>query len=229
MTVTLATALSNVRSLLDEPQAQFWSDSELTNWINQACSEIARKVEWKRAQTTIAVTVGNQQYTGPADMYRIYRLEFRPTPGAGGTNTYTVEYRGYMEMDQIWGINQQWPASYPLYYTTWKVPPNLTILLYPVPSQAGNLTAYYYQQITPASATTDPIDALAGWEDATYDYAVYRALRKDNDPRWQDFKATYEDKLVAMVDATRTFQDQAGTFTTGQSALPSWLVSDGLY
>lgn len=227
MAVQLSTMLSNVRSLLDEPNPQFWTNAELTNWINEACAEIARKVEWKRAVTTIPVVAGTQNYVGtPADMYRIYRLTFQPT---GSNDTYTVEFRGMMEMDQIWGINQQWPASYPLYYTTWKVPPNIQITLYPVPAQAGTLTVYYYQQITPAVLNTDPVDALEGWEDACEDYAVYRALRKDADPRWQEFKQTYEDKLIAMVDATRTFQDQAGTFTTGQAALPEWLVSDGLY
>jgi hypothetical protein len=226
MTQTLATALSAVRSLLDEPSAQFWSDSELTTWINSGCVDLARKVEWKRAQANLTVTAGTQNYTAPTDTYRIHRLEYKPT---ASDNTYTVEFRGYMEMDQIWGINQQWPASYPLYYTLWKVPPTMTILVYPVPSQAGALTVYYYQQITPAVATTDNIDVLSGWEDVVHDYACYRALRKDADPRWQEFKSTYDEKVIVMVDSTRTFQDQAGTFTTGQAALPSWLVSDGLY
>jgi hypothetical protein len=226
MTQTLSVALSSVRSLLDEPSAQFWSDAELTHWINAGCTDLARRVEWKRAQATIAVTGGTQSYTAPVDTYRIYRIQFTPT---SSQNTYTVEFRGYMEMDQIWGINQQWPASYPLYYTLWKVPPTMSIILYPVPSQAGNLTVFYYQQVVPAVATTDNIDVLSGWEDTVDDYACYRALRKDADPRWQDFKASYEEKVTAMIDTTRTFQDQAGTFTTGQSALPTWLVSDGLY
>jgi hypothetical protein len=225
MAVALPTTLANVRSLLDEPAAQFWSDAELTNWINQGCAEVARRVEWKRTTAQIPVTINTQQYTAPIDVYRIYRLEFVPT---SSNLTYTVEFRGYMEMDQIWGINQQWPASYPLYYTLWKVPPTMNIILYPVPSQNGTLTVYYYQEVTPASGSAN-IDCLSGWEDVVEDYAVYRALRKDADPRWQEFKGTYEDKLVAMMNSTRTFQDQAGTFTTGQAALPSWLVSDGLY
>jgi len=175
---------------------------------------------------TITVTANTQKYTAPTDVYRIYRIEFVPT---GSQDNYTVEFRGYMEMDQIWGINQQWPASYPLYYTMWKVPPTMQIVLYPVPAQAGTLNVYYYEQITPVVSGTDPLDVLEGWEDVVYDYAVYRALRKDADPRWQEFKGTYEDKLLAMIDTTRTFQDQAGTFTTGQAALPSWLISDGLY
>jgi hypothetical protein len=68
-----------------------------------------------------------------------------------------------------------------------------------------------------------------GWEDIVYDYATYRALRQDSDSRWQDFKQTYEEKLTFFMDSSRTFQDQAGTFSTGQNALPAWLISDGLY
>lgn len=226
MAVTLTSALTFVRDLLDEPTPQFWSNTQLTNWINEACSDIARRVEWKRAQANISIVANTSTYTAPVDTYRIYRLQFVPT---GSQDTYTVEFRGYMEMDQIWGINQQWPASYPLYYTMWKVPPTMNIILYPVPAQAGTITVFYYQQITPVATGSDSLDVLEGWEDVVYDYTVYRALRKDADPRWQEFKGTYEDKLIAMIDTTRTFQDQAGTFTTGQAALPSWLVSDGLY
>lgn len=226
MAVELSTMQANVRSLLDEPNPQFWSNAELTTWINEACAEMARKIEWKRNTANIAVTAETQTYTGPVDMYRIYRIEFAPT---ASIDTYTVEFRGYMEMDQIWGINQQWPASYPLYYTTWKVPPSINIILYPVPSQNGTLNVYYYQQITPAAAPTDPVDVLEGYEDIVEDYTCYRALRKDADPRWQEFKSTYEDKLEDLYVNSRTFQDQAGTFTTGQAALPEWLVSDGLY
>lgn len=226
MGITLTQMTANVRSLLDEPNPQFWSNAELTSWMNECCAEVARKAEWKRAQTNISVVAETQSYVGPTDMIRFYRITFSPS---GSDNTYTVEWRGMMEMDQIWGINQEWPASYPLYYTTWKVPPNLSVILYPVPSQAGELTCYYYQQPTPAVAGSDDIDILSGYEDIVVDYTMYRALRKDADPRWQEFKQTYEDKLVALQENAETFQDQAGTFTTGQAALPDWLVSDGMY
>lgn len=226
MSVTLTTMLANVRSLLDEPNPAFWSNLELTNWINEACAEVARKIEWKRDQTTIAVTAEEQQVVGPTDMIRIYRLTFQQTDG---DNTYTLEFRGMMEMDQIWGINQEWPANYPLYYTTWKVPPALNIIMYPVPSVDGTLTCYYYKTITPAVSGSDDIDMLEGYEDIVIDYTMYRALRKDADPRWSEFQQTWKDKLDDLYENSRTFQDQAGTFTTGQAALPDWLVSDGLY
>ena len=58
-----------------------------------------------------------------------------------------------------------------------------------------------------------------------YDYCMYRALRRDADPRWQEAKATYEEKIIALTNTSRTYQDQAGTFATGQQALPQWLTS----
>lgn len=225
MAVLLSEAITQVRDLLDEPTPQFWSDAQLTSYLNQGCTEVARKAEWKRTKAIITVTADTQTYTAPTDLYRAYRVEFVQDDSI---NTYTVEFRGYMEMDQVWGINQQWPANYPLYYTMWGAPPSLNIILYPVPSGAGHLHVYYYQLITPAVVpNTDNIDILTGWEDLAYDYACYRALRQDANPAWKDFQATYNQKLEDFFDSTRSFQDQAGTFSTGQAALPAWLTSEG--
>jgi hypothetical protein len=225
MAVTLAQALVATRNLLDEPTAQFWTNTQLTDYINQGCTEVARKCEWKRALATIAITAPEQTVTMPADLYRAYRIEF--VQGDNTVNTYTVEFRGYMELDQVWGINQSWPANYPLYYTMWGAPPNLIAHLYPVPSENGTLNVFYYQLITPAVSPTDNIDILEGWEDLIYDYACYRAWIQDSNPTWKDAKARYAEKLADFYDTTRTFQDQAGTFSTGQAALPAWLTSEG--
>lgn len=224
MSVLLSAAIANTRSLLDEPVSRFWTDTELTTWINEACSDSQRRAEWAIELGTIAVSADVQTYTAPSDVYRINKITFIQS---GSTNTYTLEYRGRMEMDQIWGINQQWPANYPLYYTLQGQPGvgTLSIITYPVPSVAGSLNVVYYRQISTVTATTSPIDAPLGFEDMTYDYAAYRALRKDADPRWKDFKSDYEEKLVALVDSSRTYQDQGNFVSTGQQALPQWLTS----
>jgi hypothetical protein len=227
VSVTLTEALVQVRDLLDEPTAQFWTDLQLTSYINQGCAEVARKCEWKRAIADIAATAETQSYTGPADMYRAYRVDFVQSGTGNDINTYTLEWRGYMEMDQVWGINQQWPANYPLYYTTWGAPPTLQIICYPVPSVDGTLHVFYYQLATEAVSGSDNVDILEGFEDIIWDYACYRAWRQDSNPMWKDSKAIYEEKLQDLYDTSRTFQDQAGTFSTGQSALPAWLTSEG--
>jgi hypothetical protein len=177
---------------------------------------------------TIPIDANTQTVPAPDNTVRIHRVTFNPTPqGGNNQNTYTLEYRGFMEMDQVWGIDQQWPATYPLYYTLFGQPGtgSLQIITYPVSAQAGNLYVYYFPEITSNTTTTLPLDAPQGFEDMAYDYAVYRALRKDADPRWADFKKDYEDKLIHLYDSSRTYQDQANFVSTGQQALPQWLTS----
>ena len=79
MAVTLTNALTYVRSLLDEPTgtlSPMWSDLELTNWINEACAETQRRVEWKQATASIPVTSNTQYYAAPPNLLRIHRVTF---------------------------------------------------------------------------------------------------------------------------------------------------------
>jgi hypothetical protein len=83
----------------------------------------------------------------------------------------------------------------------------MSVYLDPVPAEAGVLTLYYYRLPT-ARATADTSDAsLAievpdGFDDLVADYAEMRALRNDADPRWQDARSIYEDKLNALIVLT---------------------------
>ena len=232
--VTLTSALSTVRSMLDEPSPQFWTDAELTTWLNEACTDIARRSETLRTVANITVTAGTQSYAAPSDTYRIYRIEFTPT---GGILTYTLEYRGMEGMDQYWGNLQNQPASFPALYTLWyspvsaaqagtPTPTQMMIKTYPVPAQNGTLIVYYYRLVVPVSTTAEShtLDCLPGWEDIAYDYTVYKALRKDADPRWKDQHDLYEARLLDMIDRTRSWTDQPDYFSTGPTGQPAWLL-----
>ena len=221
MAATLTEALSNVRSLIDEPVAQFWSDAELTEWINQGCAEIQREVEWARKGPTVIDTVaGTQTYYAPQDFLRIYRLEF--VPNNNTSYTYSLEFRGYNEMAAAWGNPTTLPSAYPEQFTLWNNPNDrttgvgLTILLYPVPAVDGFLNLYYYRTIVPVAAGGDYVDVLPGWEDSVYSFAAYRALRKDADPRWNDFKQEFSMQIDQMKSVSRTYTDQPNWFSTGQ-------------
>ena len=221
-TVALSTALTNVRSFLNEPTAQEWSDAQLTAYLNMGQADVQRKGEQLRAEATISVVPNQQKYTSPTDTLRIYRLEYIPV---GSQQTYSLEFRGYNEMDAIWGTYQQYTGAFPSLYTLWAHPPNLNIVLYPVPSTVAAMNCFYYRQPVSMVNTTDTIDCLPGFEDVIYDYAVYRALRQDADPRWQDQFKLYQDNLQNMIDMSRTFTDQANFFSSGSSNVPGWLLN----
>jgi hypothetical protein len=227
--VELSTALSNVRSFLDEPSAAEWSDDQLTAYLNMGQADVQRKSESLRSTFNTPVSANVQRYLGPPDSLRIYRVEY--IPGSfpallnSGVQTYSLEFRGFNEMDAIWGIYQQYTGAYPSLYTLWNQPPNLTIVTYPVPAEDGQLNVYYYPQAKPVANSTDTLDCLPGFEDVIYDFAVYRALRQDADPRWSDQWKLYSDNLSNMIDLSRTFTDQPNAFSSGSMNVPSWLVT----
>jgi hypothetical protein len=221
-TTTLSTALTEVRDFLDEPVAQQWSNTQLTSYINLGQAEVQRKSESLRNLVTIEVLENVQKYIAPSDIFRIYRLEYIPE---GSTQTYGLEFRGYNEMDAVWGTYQQYTGAFPSLYTLWSNPPTLQIVAYPVPSQTGLFQCFYYRQAVPVVNQTDTLDCLPGYESIIYDYAVYRALRQDADPRWQDQFNLYTQNLQSMVDLSRSFTDQANFFSTGTSNVPAWLVN----
>lgn len=221
-TTQLSAALTEIRDYLDEPAAQQWSNTQLTSYINLGQADVQRKAEALRQLTTIAVTTNVQKYTAPTDILRIYRLEYIPT---GSQQTYGLEFRGYNEMDAVWGTYQQYTGAFPSLYTLWAQPPTLQIVAYPVPSQNGVFQCFYYRQPVPVVNPTDTLDCLPGYESLIYDYAVYRALRQDADPRWQDQYNLYNEGLQQMINLSRSFTDQANWISTGTSNVPAWLVN----
>jgi hypothetical protein len=126
-------------------------------------------------------------------------------------------------MDQVWGVNQGSQSTYPQFYTPWQNPPNLTIQLFPVPAQAGRLNVYYFRTAYPATSNGDNLDVVEGFGSVVLLYAEYMARRKAADPTWQDAKSLYEAEFQDLMNKTRTFTDQAGTFTTGPGWMPYWL------
>lgn len=228
MSSTLGTIRTNVRSRIDETSARFWQDSELTNWINDACNDIARRSEVLMATTTINTVANTQQYALPNDTLRVYRVEWS-RDGATGSNVIPLEYRDFNSMDSVWWSQQKTSKGDPYWFTMWGFPPNLNLVAYPTPDATvtAGLKVYYYR--LPAAAVTggDTVECPAGWEDLITDYCEFNAWRKDGNPAWQEAKGLYEEKMVNMIEHTRRWTDQADTFQTGGGPLPRWLWDSG--
>lgn len=225
MSDTLANFISRIRVSIDERTAQYYLDTDLTNWINEGARELARRAEVGQAKSTsIAVVSGTATYTMPTDVIQIHRMEFVPT---GASQIYPIEMSTYEQMDRIWGWQQNIQSSYPSWVVFWGEPPSLTAQLFPVPSQAGILNVYYYQVPTAVTTSTQTVTCPAGWEDVIELYTEYRALRRAKDPEWQGAKTIYEEKLQSLIDKTVQWHDQANSMVVGQNSIPSWLYGPG--
>lgn len=227
MPKTMGMLLREVRDRLDEAAPGFWTDEQLRKWINEGTRNVSRRSETLLTTTDIPVTAGTQQYVAPADAVRVARAEWRPT---GQTTVYPLEYRDYGSMDNVWGVSQAITQGYPTHFTLWGWPPTLTLIVYPTPSVNGNVRCFYYrlaaELATTGTADATNVDVPEGWWDIIVDYAEYTALRKEGSPRWQEAKAQYEQRLLELMDNTRRWSDQAGSFEFAGpgGALPGWLV-----
>ena len=218
MTYTLTAAVTEVRALLDEDSPQFWTNAQLESWINQGCQDVARRAETLWQEVTINVTPLVQNYPFPNDFLNVHRAEFQLS---NTDQTFNLEYRGINQMDEIWGILHSLPSAWPQYFT---IRGNSTLgfylMLYPSPGSQGSLTVYYYRQAIVVTANQN-IDVQPGWEDVVFDYAVYKAKRKAEDPTWQEAFQLYNGNLAQMIDKTRNMTDQGEQITSG---IPQWPV-----
>ena len=224
MSVTVLQAIQQVRQLIDEPVPQFWTNQQLQNYINQGCADFARRSRTLRTTEQVQVAASVQNYVVPGDMLATYRVEFQPS-STGQVFIYPLEFKGYNEADEAWGVYQTFPAAWPQIYTLWGNPPNLTIRLFPVPDQAGVLNVFGYRQSKDTTTQQDPIDVLQGYEEAIYEYAAYKAFRQDQNPLWQEAKTAYEAILLDATNNTGFYTDAPSSFTTGQSQWPPWAIA----
>lgn len=225
MTITQGAAVTAVRERLDEVDSAGWTDVEIRRWINEAVTDIARKTETVQATATIDVDAGDQDHTLPATILRVNRATFSEDNDG---HIYPLEYMDYNAADSIWWADQAITESRPRIFTTWGYPPTLGLKLYPKPSVNGTLTVYYYAApaalATDGSAANTALSVAEGYLDLVLDYAAYKALLRDGNPKWKDHKAIYDENLDSMMAMTRRWSDQAGTVSLHGYGLPDWLV-----
>lgn len=223
---TLQSVFDDTRSHVDEATARFYSDTEIVRWINEAIRDVNRRAETNLFRRDIPTQADTADIQAPEDTGRLHRLEWTPDDFS---STYVLEPHSRYEMDSVWGVRQAQTGTYPMFFATFSQPPTLKISLYPVPGTAGTLRIFYYPMPVALVLATDAareISLAAGWEDLVPLYAEYMAKRKGADPTWQEAKALYEERLKHFIELTRSWHDQAGSWTFGNQVYPAWLVGE---
>lgn len=233
MAITQAEAITSTRTRLDEPTSRYWDDKDIRRWINEIARDMARRTESLRgtySQPAVANTAAyTPAFTATTNLYRIYSIDFIPT---GSTLTYPLEYRDRQGATEVWGIMQASQGT-PAIWTSWGAPPNLSIQVYPSPSQAGTLKLWYYRlptilAVDTAADSATSVDIVDGWEDVLIDGVEYKAKRRDADSSWTEAKQEYEQHIEAMMEATLRFTESAGMVTSSSGlGVPGWLYGGG--
>lgn len=258
MPITLNDAIRRVRSRVDEPAyptlagstsgnppPRQYTDTEITDWINDGLRDIARRAEdLITYDATINIPAYGENPAAPiptyslnlgvvgtsSDVLRITRVEFQVS--GDSSQVYPLEYASQSYLDQVWNIDQLSAMSYPSFWTTRGYPGGtgrnaFLIQLYPNPSQAGILNVFYYRLpvrigdpvATPANYNL-PLDVIEGWDDMVVDYAVVQAFIKTRNPDWQNLMQLYESKMNNLIDNTRRISDQSQYLTYDNMVMP---------
>lgn len=218
---TLAELRVQVRDRLDEPSSAFWTDVQINRWINEGVRDVARRGEVIQTKVEIDSVSGAYEYDLPADVVRVYRVEYQDA----SDQVQSLEYRDFNSMDSVWWTRQKTTeSSRPYWYTMWGYPPNLKLTVFPTPSQTDEtIRVFYYSVPSAITGDNDTVVIPTGWEDMVILYAEYVALRKDGDQRWSEAKALYEERMGQMNDLTRRWTDQSDSIQYTGGFLPAWL------
>lgn len=232
MPKTMTEALAELRDDIDEQTAHHWLDPQLIRYMNDGIRKVATLSECLRATTTKAIVAETGEYTMSGltnDIIRFHAAFFTRT---GDTTEYPLTYRDLLNGVNDWGSERTRHLGTPQYFYTWDAPPTLKVNLYPIPSDDGTLTLWYYrlpaQYNTNGSGNSAAIDLPAGWESCAVYYAKYRAYKFDGQMEQAQMElAEFQDTLKALSAAATRFTDQPGGMSmVGQAGLPHWLVDD---
>lgn len=159
MTYTLGTILTQVRSLLNEPVANFWSDAILTNYINEAVRVIAEKAGCYRTIKIVSTTPLARMvaFTG----YKCIAVEYANV----ALIKITPLQVGHAKLD---GVTPQFWYEF-----------NNAIGIEPVPADTYALTLYVADIPATLSTVSDSPAIPYSLQNIIHYFAVARALEQD--------------------------------------------------
>lgn len=171
--MTPAQAKAHVRNQIDEQTAKFWSDSEIWSYLWEAERLLVDKASvYQGVDTSTSTVASTQAYDIPSDCIRIDGLtwsgvklkrtnldiyESLSNPTYGGTTT----------------------TGDPVYYYEF----NSQVCLYPVPDSVATLKFYYIKEPAELTDSSTTFSVRPQYHSSLVNYAIYKCLMKDMDPR----------------------------------------------
>lgn len=206
MALTVAEMTTEVRALINEESASFWSDTEIENWIKQGTIDISCKLLSAEQESTITLATNQWIYTSSdeswiGDLLRSKDVYFTDSSGnIYGLQRIRIKNIGHLEVKQT--------ANRPKYF----VEVNRKFYVWPKPSSNENgqdLTVVHAYETDDATALKDEHQHLVIL------FAAARAKTKDrafNDAAlmMQEYRSGIQferqDKYDFGVDPTEVFR-----------------------
>ena len=157
MALTLANAITEVRYILNEPNAVFWSDAEITLWLQEGSRIIASALQSVEADNDITLATSQLSYTSSDESWIGDCL----VPYAAIYNGSSNKYKGlqFIHPKQIGNLLTFTPGE-PRYYSFH----NRTFYIWPLPTSTengGSVTVLYAKESDDITELSDEYQHLA--------------------------------------------------------------------
>jgi hypothetical protein len=169
MPLNAAAMLADVRLLLNETTAAFWTDAEIVTWLGHGAIDVSSKSECYEAIATQALSASTIEYTVPTSFstptptgnYRLIRIY---AALLNGVALVRIHPRMFGQ------VNANTTGNTPQYFSHF----GTRLFAFPVGSGASGTL-----RLLCTLVTDDYTDLLDPWQRLCITYAVYRAKLKD--------------------------------------------------
>ncbi len=196
-----ATARAQVRAILNEATASFWSDAEINAWLAEASRDISLRTGCYQFSDQITLVVNQLEYTalvtggasGVADAVMVWGLIYE------GTENYLGLQR--IHPSQVSTLPHLAPGT-PKYF--YYFADKIGILPLANSAVSGDTVRFYYSKETDAIANIPD-----EYQQATFLYAASRAYLKEH--RYQESANLFKMYLEAIQALQRDLPGYGGT------------------
>jgi hypothetical protein len=198
---TLSEYITEVRRLLHDASGNFYSDSELTDYINEARGHVVQDTGCLRTIQTIN-TVANQEVYAYADLPEGNRtLDILNINVYWGNSRVPLRYLAWTDFNaqlRYWQNYRGVPIGFSIYGQK-------KIYLGPVPDQAYELEIDTVVLPTQLLSDSTPEDIIAPYTEPVAWYAAYKAKYKEQSfGEAEIFKQQYQQQVASTLTSTFT-------------------------
>lgn len=191
--LTAAQALHQVRDFLNEPNAVFWTDTEIVAWLAEGCRDFSSKSLMVEDALTLTLVAGQVEYTSSDDAAMTTMIEPYTCLYNDGSNNW----KGIMKMHpRMIGNESVNAAGAPRYYALH----HNSLWIWPAPT-AAMVTAGAYLRVL-YSAVTDDI------EDIHEEYQHIPLLYTKAMCKYKDQKFAEGNALMTIYLSAASFERQ---------------------
>lgn len=201
MATTLATHITDTRRLLHDANGNYWSDQELTDYINAGRSRVAADTGCSRALQTYSLVAAQESYSFsvlPLASKTIDVLNITVLWGNMRIPLNCMAFTDFNARMRVWQSFTSRPVAFTVYGQS-------TVYLGPIPDQIYVSEWDTVVDPVPLVSTTDPETILFPYTEPICYYAAYKAKYKEQSyQEAQIFHDEYKAKVFAALRSAMT-------------------------